>query len=380
MSRIHGGNVYEIARAFGRKPEEIIDFSASVNPLGFSKKAERKIVKELPAIRHYPDPSSLAVTEALARFHTLDGGQILFGAGSTEFIQATPWVLKIRRALIVTPAFSEYETALENVSGGAAEIHYFETREEDGFELNVEGLLLCMTRGYDALYLANPNNPTGILTEKDELRRILDQAERQGIWFILDEAFIDFVEGSSLVGETASSSRLLVLRTMANFFGFPGLRAGYMVSHPEVIRSFSEKRGPWSVNTLAQIAASESLQDRAFLQRTQELIRRERDRLIRGLQSIPGFIPYPGAANYLLVQLHPSLDLSAAELRDRLLESGILIRDCGSFHHLGPFFFRISVRTRKENSMLLKALMEITHEIHSDNRKDDSPIPLPKKT
>jgi len=160
-----------------------------------------------------------------------------------------------------------------------------------------------------------------------------------------------------------TSSRLILLRSMTKFFALPGLRVGYMISNPEVIEKFRQKKEPWSVNALAQIAAIESLRDTGYQSRTNKFIPQEREHLIQGLRSIPGFIPYPSAANYLLVQLHPSLNFTAAELREKLILQGILIRDCNSFHHIGPYFFRIAVRSRKENSLLLKALRQARKEI-----------------
>jgi threonine-phosphate decarboxylase len=372
LHKIHGGDIYEIARQFGLNPGQIIDFSASINPLGLSKKAEKKLKEGLSAALHYPDSQCSGLTQALAQFHGLQTEQILAGAGSTEFIYAIPRVLQIQHALVVTPTFSEYENALERSSEGkGCRIHYFETREEDGFELSVESLLFALTQGYEALYLCNPNNPTGILTEKEDLRKILALTEREKIWFILDEAFIDLVEEESLKREAGASSRLILLRSLTKFFALPGLRAGYMISHPEVIHKFSQNQEPWTVNALAQIAAVENLKDEGYISRAKELIEQERDRLILGLRSIPGFVPYPSAANFLLVQLHPSLNLTAAELRKKLISHRILIRDCNSFHHVGPYFFRIAVRSRKENNVLLKALRQMYEEILSKDQESE---------
>ncbi|KPK89388.1 MAG: hypothetical protein AMJ94_12205 [Deltaproteobacteria bacterium SM23_61] len=363
MNETHGGDIYEVARQKGIDPAKIIDFSASINPLGLSPRAKKKILKEgLAAILRYPDRRCDELRGALADVHSIPEGSILPGAGSIEFIYSLPRVLKLGRILLVTPAFSEYENALE-IQNRDGRIHFFETREEDGFELNVEGLLLSLTQGYDALYLCNPNNPTGILAEKEDLLRVLAQAEREKVWFILDEAFIDFVPGGSLLRKAADSSRLIVLRSLDQFFALPGLRAGYLVSNSGVIDKFSRVQEPWKVNTLAQMAAVESLQDKVHTDRTLAYVREERENLTLGLQAIPGFIPYPGSANYLLVQLHPSLNLDAAELRDRLIPRGILIRDCRSFHHLGPYFFRVAVRNRRENQALLKALRLVHKEI-----------------
>jgi threonine-phosphate decarboxylase len=372
LNRIHGGNVYEIARQFGLNPDQIIDFSASINPLGLSKKAKKKLRDSLSAVLHYPDPHCSSLTQALAQFHGLSAEQILVGAGSTEFIYAIPRVLKIQQVLVVTPAFSEYENALESLSDGrGCRIHYFETREEDGFELGVESLLFALTQGYEALFLGNPNNPTGILTEKEDLRKILALTEREKVWFILDEAFIDLVEKESLKREAGVSSRLILLRSLTKFFALPGLRVGYMISNPEVIDKFRQNQEPWTVNALAQIAAVESLKDQGYIFRTKEFITQERDRLIHGLRSIPGFIPYPSGANFLLVQLHPSLNLSSAELREKLIPFKILIRDGNSFHHLGPYFFRIAVRSRRENNVLLRALRQVRQEILAKDQKSE---------
>jgi threonine-phosphate decarboxylase len=342
----------------------MIDFSAPVNPLGLSKKAERKLRQDLGSVLRYPDPRCTEVKRTLAQFHGLAEDQILMGAGSTEFIYDVPRVLQIRHPLIVTPACSAYENALEISPGGhGVNIHYMETKEEDGFELDVDSLLFSLTLGYDALYLANPNNPTGILTEKGDLLRILAQAEREKVWFILDEAFLDFAEEESLKTEAASSSRLIVLRSMTFFYALPGLRVGCLISNAGVVTDFSRNKEPWTVNALAQIAATVSLQDHKYITRTKELIAQERNRLTHGLRGIPGFIPYPGTANYLLVQIHPTLNLNAAELLGKLIPHGIFIRDCHSFHHMGPYFFRIAVRSRRENNTLLKVLRQISREI-----------------
>jgi len=195
----------------------------------------------------------------------------------------------------------------------------------------------------------------------------LAQTEREKVFFILDEGFIDFEEEESLKNEAAASSRLILLRSLTKFFALPGLRVGYMISNREVIEEFRQKKEPWTVNGLAQIAAVESLRDIGYRSRTDKFIPLERDHLIQGLRSIPGFIPYPSAANYLLVQLHPSLNLTAAELREKLILQGILIRDCNSFHHIGPYFFRIAVRSRRENNLLLKALRQVVRATFGKN-------------
>ncbi len=363
MNRVQDDSINEIVQKYDLDPSKIIDFSTSINPLGLSPRAKRKLAKEgWSAIVRYPDPRSSQLRRALSRFCGLEETQILPGAGAMQFIYLIPRIFKFRKALLVTPAFDEYEKAVD-VAGQGCRVDFFAADEEDGFELNVEGLMLALTQGYDALYLCNPNSATGILTEKKDLLKILGQAERRGVWFILDEAFIDFSSEQSLVKETKSASRLLVLRSLASFFALPGLRAGYLVSNSEVVRELSEGREPLTVNALAQMGAAESIQDLSYVDRTKQWITRERENLAQGLRAIPGFIPYPSSANFLLVELHPTLRLTAGELREKLLPRGVLICDCSSFHHLGPFFFRVAIRSKRENQTLLKALRQIQSEI-----------------
>lgn len=363
MLKIHGGNIFEVSRQYRIDPNKLIDFSASINPLGLSKKAEKKLKESLRKVVHYPDDEAFILKATLAEYHGLPEEYFLIGAGSTEFIYALPQVLEIGRPLIVTPTFSEYENGLESSRGSKAQIHYFETQEEDGFELWVESLISVLASGYDAFYLCNPNNPTGVLTERADLLKILAITEAEKVWFILDEAFIDFAEKESLKREVLSSQRLIILRSLTKFFALPGLRVGYLIAHPQIIYELKKKREPWRVNVLAQIAAAESLNDKNYIKKTNELIGKERERLAEGLRAIPGFIPYPGKANFLLVQIHPCLRLAAGELKEKLISEGILIRDCQSFHHLGPFFFRIAVRSPVENNLLLQALRRIQRKI-----------------
>ena len=350
----------ELAPQPGLKPERILDFSIPVNPLGPSQRVERKLKTHLPAAVRYPDPRDGNLIKALAQFHGVSEEEILPGAGATALIHSIPRALSIRRTLMVTPLSGEYERALEATDRAPKpQIDYFETREEDGFEVDVNGLISSLTLGYDALYLSNPGFPTGILTSKEDLLRVLAQTERHHTWFILDETSLDFLEEQSLKEGVKSSSRLVILRSFSNFFALPGLRVGYLLGSREAVQKIRNIHPPRTVNALGQIAASESLQDQAHIRRTREWMPKERERLAQGLRSIPGFVPYPGVANYLLVQLLPFLGIDGGDLREGLLSQEILIGDCRPYRPLGPDFVFIAVRTRRENNLLIKALRRI---------------------
>ncbi|MBP1717372.1 MAG: L-threonine-O-3-phosphate decarboxylase [Deltaproteobacteria bacterium] len=339
---------------------QVLDFSIPLNPLGPSKRVERKVVKGLSAAFRHADALGAELIRTLAQFHGLSEEEILLGAGATEFIHGIPRALSFRRVLMVTPIFREYERALEQtVCAPKVRIDYFEAREEDGFEVDVNGLISSLTLGYDALYLSNPGFPTGILTSQEDLLRVLAQTESQRTWFILDETSLDFVEEQSLKRRIRSSSHFLILRTFSNFFSIPGMRVGYLLGNREAIQKCRAVLPPRTINTLAQIAALESLQDQTHIRRTQEWMPKERERLAQALRAIPGFVPYPGTANFLLVQLLPFLGIDGGELRELLLRQEILVDDCRSYPSLAPYFVFIAMRTRRENNLLIKALRQI---------------------
>lgn len=357
-------DIFDIAREHGLTPEQILDFSAAINPLGLSKKVEKKVKNNLPVVLRYPESQSLDLTRSLAQFHGLSEDQILPGAGDSVFIYAFPRFLSLRRILVVTPTFRAYEQALEAaIPKDECRIDLFETREEDGFEVDANGLVSALTTGYDALYLSNPGFPTGILTGKEDLLRILAQTERQNTWFILDERFMDFIEENSLKEMVNTCPRLIILRSLSIFFALPGFQVGYAIANQEAVKIFRQHNDLGVVNSLAQMAAIEALNDKAYIRRTREWMPKERNRLIQNLRSIPGFVPYPGTVNYLLIQLLPFLGFTAGELRKKLISQGILIRDCQPFHHLGPYFLQIALRTRQENNLLIKALRQIVQNL-----------------
>ena len=192
MEYRHGGNIYRASRKGHLKPGEIIDFSASINPRALSKKATVAIERAIKEVGAYPDPEHTDLKEALASFHGLRSENILPGNGSTELIYLLPQALKPKSALIVEPAFSEYRRALE-ING--CSVSGFELSGD--FTLDTEALLERTLNGnFDMLYLANPANPTGILTDKREISGLAKELEKNGTTLVVDEAFQRLQRGS----------------------------------------------------------------------------------------------------------------------------------------------------------------------------------------
>ncbi len=346
----HGGDVYHLARTLGLDLSELLDFSANINPLGFPPGINGAIQEALGEIVHYPDRRCLELRRDLAAYHCLSLDEILVGNGSTELIYLVARALRPKQALIVAPAFSEYEHALKVAQVPVA---YQVTTEAQNFTL-AEPL---DPQGADLVFLASPASPSGVLPAPELLVESAARLEAAGVHLLLDEAFIDFVEEASLKTQLARFPRLMILRSFTKFFGIPGMRLGCLLAAPALIQRLAAVQEPWSVSTLAQAMGRACLREHDYMARSRALVHQERQYLLTGLESLPGLQPFPSAVNYLLVKLTRP-DWTAASLQKALLTRKVVIRDASNFRGLDERFFRLAVRRREENQQLLEALRQ----------------------
>lgn len=353
----HGGNIYVAARELGVPPSRLLDFSASINPLGPSKRAIRAAAKALPLACHYPDLTCHGLVTALASRWKLDPAHFVIGNGSSELIHLVPQALSIRHALILGPTFSEYERAVTNAGGRVAYLH---ATRRDGYRNPVTQALKALRTNrsrVDALFLCNPNSPTGHVASAQDVLELADMAARRKIWVVVDETFVDYCEAHSVLSAVARNPRLLVLRSFTKFYALPGLRIGYLAGSPEAVARLRRLQAPWSVNTLAQTAARAALEDQRHAQRSLAFMHRERARLAKALRAISGLHVFPPAANFLLVELPPLMP--AAQVTQTLRQQGLLIRDCSAIPGLTKRTIRIAVRTTPENRRFVTALRRL---------------------
>ncbi|OGW17109.1 MAG: threonine-phosphate decarboxylase [Nitrospinae bacterium RIFCSPLOWO2_12_FULL_45_22] len=354
----HGGNVWRLARESGNSWQTVLDFSANINPLGFPAGLKETILNYLPTITHYPDPECQALREKLAQLHRIGLENIIVGNGSTELLHLLPRALKLQQGLIIEPAFSEYEKGLRY---NGTRPHFLELSEADGFQLDLAEFEEKLN-GMEIVFLANPSNPTGQVWERSVLEDLLLLCYHNGAFLLVDEAFIDFLDQPERVSLTPLLNQwdnLLVLRSFTKFYAIPGLRLGYLVGNRRIIRRMRERQEPWSVNLLAQVVGQELLVDQDdFIQRSRILIKEERAFLAAELGRLDSIKIYPSQANFLLLRLTQN-DLNATTLAQELVQRKLLIRDCSNFRGLNNFYFRIAVRTRPENEVLIAALKEI---------------------
>lgn len=353
MKDIHGGNIWGASAASSIPVEDILDFSASINPFGppegVRTAIERVLKKGLAA--PYPDPESSALRNSLARFHGVLPCEVLPGNGSTEFIYLIPTVYRPKNALIVEPAFSEYRRALES---SGCRVEGLILKEKDGFAFDPGRFADKVSMGFDLVVLANPANPTGVLMDKAAVIEAAKICGKKGAALVVDEAFADFAEAGSIKRESTAMRDVVVLRSMTKFFSMAGLRLGFVVARASTVKRFSSLIPPWSVNTLASVAGATALEDSGYIAKTLRWAASERATLFKGLSSIKALKPYPGGANFLMAKI--TEPMTASELKARLFGEGILIRDLSAFRGLGNRHFRVALRKESENRLLIDGL------------------------
>lgn len=352
----HGGNHNWAAQLAGCPPSLLLDFSASISPLGPPPSALAAIEQHLDRLTSYPNPDYPELRQAISTHHNVDPDWVLPGNGAAELLTWAGWEFsKLNTTLIPTPAFGDYWRSLQTFDTRIVPRSLMLENGEIG-DLNFALRHLPTEIPHSlGLIINNPHNPTGQIWQREAILPYLNEFELT----IVDESFMDFLpptEQQSLIPMIGEYPNLVVLRSLTKFYSLPGLRMGYCIAHPDRIERWQNWRDPWPVNALAAAAAIAVLADLRFQQMTWDWLPPARDRLFAGLSKIPGLHPYPGAANFLLIKA----DRSCTELQSALLKQHqILIRDCLSFAELGDSFFRVAVRTTAENDRLLAGLQQL---------------------
>ncbi len=350
----HGGTVFTTARALGFETSRMLDFSASINPLGMPASVRNALRRHLKHIVHYPDTQATELVSALANHHGIDASSLLCGNGCTELIHLVVRALYPARVLIPAPTFSEYERAATAsrqwcAGGQKCELSYFPLTEKDSFRLDADAFINAMARMVSTAspphlaFLCNPNNPTGAATPREDVLKIARAARKLRCYLVVDEAFIDFCPEHSVMDAVPHNTYLIVLRSMTKFYALAGLRLGFGIFPSAVRKKMESLREPWSVNSLAQIAGLAAIADDSFRARSLRLIAREKIFLEKSFEALDiRFIS--SSANFYLFKM-----LNAPTVVDTLARKGILIRSCSNFRGLSSAYLRIAVRSHTEN-------------------------------
>jgi len=345
---LHGGDVYHNSVA--------LDFSVNSNPLGMPRRSIGEAVRGVKLSGQYPDYRGEELCRELAVWEKVHPENVLLGNGAAELIYALCVAVKPKKCLTLAPTFQEYAKAVQAMGG---QTEFVNLRERDCFQ-TPDSILAAVEEDTDIVFICNPNNPTGQMTEQSLLFRIAAKCEATGTWLCVDEGFLPFLsdeENYSMKRMMGRFSRLIVLRAFTKLFGMPGMRLGYMISgNNTILSAVRNSMQPWNTSLPAQLAGIAALQDKEYVEKTRMLVARERTYLCDALRDGLADKVYPTYANFILFQARP-------DLAKRLLKEGILIRSCGNFRNLSNRYFRIAVRTRKENKRLIETWRRLYDEI-----------------
>ena len=337
---VHGGNIYTY--------KNCLDFSANCNPLGTPESVKQAVRDSLEYMKDYPQVGYAPLKKAIAEYEGVASESVICGNGAAELVFSLCQAVKPKKALIPVPTFAEYEQAL---LAAGCEVFYYPLSEENGFRLT-EDFLQVLTGEIDMVFLCNPNNPTGVLTERDLLIQILNRCKEKQIFLVVDECFLDFVEEAEafeLKEMTELYSNLFLLKAFTKRYAIPGLRLGYGIcQNKELLEKMEQAVQPWNVSVPAQAAGIAALEEDAYVRRAKALIREEKAYLRKELIRL-GMKCYASEANYIFFR-------GEKGMCEGCRRQGILIRDCQNYPGLSEGFYRVAVRTRNENKKLIEGI------------------------
>ena len=352
----HGSDLEKIEAIYGIRKEDIISFSANVNPLGISTRLRSELANHIDVITTYPDREYRGLREAIARYCNTKPEHILVGNGSTELISLFIQITHPKKALILGPTYSEYEREITLEGGRTA---YYPLRENQDFQLQLEDFKSKLTDDLDLVVLCNPNNPTSTCITRNEMRDILDVCKEHSIYVMVDETYVEFVDNISAITAiplTAYYNNIIILRGTSKFFAAPGLRLGYAITgNADLLQQINQYKNPWMINSLAEKAGEIMFSDTDYITKARDLIITERQRLYELYSKSSRFKAYQPTANFMLLKILDE-STSAEQLFDQAIRQNMMIRDCSTFPFLSDRYIRICFMDPEDNDRLYQCL------------------------
>ena len=345
---MHGGDCY--------RNEVNMDFSINVNPLGIPEEITDAMQQSLTQAMVYPDPQCQALRQAIGGVYQKDAACIVCGNGASDLLLAFARAFMPKKALLPVPGFSGYAYALKSIG---CHVALFDTKEDEDFALSEAFLDRIRLEAPDLVILTNPGNPSGHLLSQEFLTKVAGLCRHMNIRLLIDECFIELTgEGkdNSFLKASSGTKNIFILQALTKSMAIPGIRLGYLFCPKEQdAKKVQEQVSDWNVSVIAQragIAGMQVLADGTYLSQARQLLERERAYLTQSLQEI-GAKVYPGTANFLLFY-EDSIEWYAA-----LLKQKILIRDCSDYAGLSKGFYRIAIRRREENQVLVETMQAV---------------------
>ncbi|MCI8376436.1 MAG: aminotransferase class I/II-fold pyridoxal phosphate-dependent enzyme [Lachnospiraceae bacterium] len=359
VDHFHGSDLEKIEQVYGIKKEEIVSFSANVNPLGISPLMREALLARIDCITSYPDREYTSLRRQIGAYTGAPLEHITVGNGSTELISLFIQLEHPKKALILGPTYSEYE---REISLGGGTSLYYPLKEENGFVLDVADFQKQLNETLDLLVICNPNNPTSSAIPQAAMRQILDACKRCDIYVMIDETYVEFApdyDAITSVPLTRYYNNLIILRGVSKFFAAPGLRLGYAVTgNEDLMKRINSRKNPWTINSLAAVAGELMFSDKEYIAKTRALTARERTRITKELKAWGTVKPYDSYANFLLLRIEKE-GVTAEDLFEHAIRRKMMIRNCSTFPFLNNRYIRFCFMAPEQNDALLSCLREL---------------------
>ena len=356
VDHFHGSDLEKIASVYGIQKEDIVSFSANVNPLGISPKLREALSEKIDVITSYPDREYTSLRKCIARYAHTDPGNIIVGNGSTELISLFIQIEHPKKALIIGPTYSEYE---REVSLGGGTSLYYPLQESEDFKLDVEHFCGKLNESIDLLIICNPNNPTSTSITRSDMRRILDVCKQHDIYVMVDETYVEFAPDGldvTAVPLTEYYNNIVILRGISKFYASPGLRLGYAITgNDDLVKKINNRKNPWTINALAEAAGELMFQDTDYIKATRQLISTERSRIYQELSSWDTLKVYEPTANFLLFRILRD-SVTAQDIFDSCIRSCMMVRNCSTFPFLNNKYVRFCFMNPAQNDELIRCI------------------------
>lgn len=350
---VPGRSIEEIASEYGVDPDKVVKLGSNENPMGPSPKAVEAIKENLNLINQYPESNLDGLVKKIAEYAGVSSSNVITGGdGADEILDVLgkTFIEPGDEFIVPLPSYMYYEFTL-NIHGG---VPVFARWDMEKNTLDVDSVIKALSPKTKLIFLCTPNNPTGGLIDKKDIKTVLESTDAL---VIVDEAYFEF-SGVNNVELLESHDNLFILRTFSKVMGLAGMRIGYGISNPQIISYMYRMKPVFSLTKLSQIAASATLDDKDYIKRSTELSVKSRDFLYSEMSKFDNLKVYESKSNYILVGTRKT-GMKARKLTEELMKKGFIVRDCTSFRALDEYWIRVSVGTIEEDKKFIEALKDI---------------------
>lgn len=347
---VHGGQAWKLSG--------IEDYSHNLNPFGPPEMLKYMAITAMSEIGHYPDDSCTDLKRVISDKFNVDADNIIVGSGSSDIIRMFPntFVCPRDKVIISRPSFAEYSHQCKIMGASIVDNLLLES---DDFRINTDMLSELLSRGAKAIYICNPNNPTGRIEPREKILSIVDECLKKDIFVFLDETLLELVPDSkdvSCVSYVNDYPNLVVACSLTKSFAIPGIRIGFGFASKEIVQQMEKVRMTWNVGQIEQYVSKILIRDHMdYVHRAAVTMKEEAKWMYGQLKDIGFPVTTPTDSYFFFNSMHP-LNVNGATFVDRMLDNKIMVRDCASFGRPFDWYVRFCVKDRDRNTAFVQAV------------------------